>query len=205
MLLSLQMALAALRFTDTTDGELVELYLLTRGERYFGELYKRYGPRVYTRCRSLLGDEHEAHDAVQEIFERVLTRIGSFRKESAFGTWVYAIASNHCLDRLRKRARLREQPTEEQEIGALIEQRNDGAEHDWLVDQAPGAIKFILGRLNESDRSALVLMYMEDLSVQEIAATLGLKESAAKMRLSRARTRARTILDEYNHPETTLR
>ncbi len=76
MLLSLQMALAALRFTDTTDGELVELYLLTQSERYFGELYQRYGPKVYTRCRTLLDDEHEAHDAVQEVFERVLTRIG---------------------------------------------------------------------------------------------------------------------------------
>ena len=200
MLLSLQIALAALRLTDTTDAELLELYQTTQGERYFAELYRRYGPKVYARCRTLLGDGDEAHDAVQEVFERVLRKIGTFRAEAAFGTWLYRIASNHCLDRLRKRKRRRERPTETEALEPLAERaRAEEADEarDWLAQQTPAAIKYILGQLSESDRTALLLMYMEELSVEEISAALDLKTSATKMRLKRARDRAHGHYQTY--------
>ena len=193
MLLSLQIALAALRLTDTTDAELVELYQATQNERYFAELYRRYGPKVYARCRTLLSDGEEAHDAVQEVFVRVLRKIGTFRAEAAFGTWLYRIASNHCLDRLRRRKRRRERPTESETLEPMAERaRAEEAdpEGDWLAAQTPAAIKYILAQLSETDRTALLLMYMEEMSVEEIAATLDLKASATKMRLKRARDRA---------------
>lgn len=193
MLLSLQIALTALRLTDTTDVELIELYQASHSERYFAELYRRYGPKVYARCRTLLTDEHEAHDATQEVFERVLRKIGTFRAEAAFGTWLYRVASNHCLDRLRRRRRRLERPTELETLEPLVERAAASAadpEEDWLARQTPAAIKYILEALSEVDRQALLLMYMEELSVEEIGATLGLKPSATKMRLKRARDRA---------------
>lgn len=194
MLLSVHLALQALGFSETSDTELVDLYLATRGERYFAELYRRYSTRVYGKCLTMLNDSHEAHDAVQEVFERVLLRVGSFKRNASFSTWLFAITNNHCIDRLRKRNRARAKlssvPVEDVELGAEVDEGPD-----WLEEQSPAAIRHILAELGELDRAALVLMYMDDLSVREIAATLQLGESATKMRLKRARARARKIYD----------
>lgn len=193
MLLSLHLALQALGFSDVEDSELVELYLVTRGDRYFGELYRRYSPKVFGKCITMLGNEEEAADAVQDIFERILMRIGSFRQDSKFSTWLFTITNNHCIDLLRKRKRLRGKVGDmpEVEVAEEIE------ETDWLQDQSPKAIRHILDNLSELDRVALVLMYMDEMSVKEIAAQMGLQESATKMRLKRARQRAKSIYDVW--------
>ena len=189
MLLSLHLALQALGFSDTSDGELVELYLATRGERYFAELYRRYSPKVYGKCVVMLNNEAEANDAVQDVFEKVLLRIGGFRRESKFGTWLFTITNNHCIDRLRSKNRLKSKQAEFPEV----EIPDEVDEVDWLEEQSPEAIKHILSELGEVDRTSLILMYMDELSVKEIAQTLGLQESATKMRLKRARERALKI------------
>jgi len=194
MLLSLHLALQALGFSDVEDSELVELYLVTRGDRYFGELYRRYSPKVYGKCITMLNNETEAADAVQDIFERVLMRIGSFRQDSKFGTWLFTITNNFCIDVLRKRKRLRGKVGEMPDIDIedVVE------ESDWLQLQSPAAIRHILDNLPELDRVALVLKYMDELSVKEIAVQMGLQESATKMRLKRARQRAKTIYDVWH-------
>ena len=190
MLLSLHLALQALGFADTPDGELVDMYMATRNERYFGELYRRYSPKVFGKCLTMLGNDAEAHDAVQDVFERVLTRIGGFRQDAQFGTWLFSITNNHCIDRLRRRKRRRVVTTEISDEH-LPDEGGDDADDNWLEEQSPEAIRYILERLSELDRAALVLMYMDDMSVREIAAHLDLQESATKMRLKRARDRAR--------------
>jgi len=194
MLLSLHLALQALGFSDVEDSELVELYLLSRGDRYFGELYRRYSPKVYGKCITMLNNEAEAADAVQDIFEKVLLRIGSFRRDSKFGTWLFTITNNYCIDLLRKRKRLRNKVGDmpEADVEDIVE------EADWLQEQSPAAIRHILENLSELDRVALVLMYMDELSVKEIAVQMGLQESATKMRLKRARQRAKKIYQEWS-------
>lgn len=197
MLLTLQLALQALGMSDTPDGELVEMFVATRGERYFGELYRRYSPRVYAKSLTMLADEAEARDAVQDVFERALRRIGGFRAEAKFSTWLYAITNNHCIDRLRlrERRRAREAALPEDLLDAAGPSATTelAAGGDWLEEQSPEAIAHILDRLGELDRAALVLRYMDGLSTADLATTLGLGESAAKMRLKRARDRALAI------------
>ena len=195
MLLSLQLALQAWEFDATSDEELVALYLTTRGDRYFGELYRRYSPKVYARSFSMLGSQAEANDAVQDVFEKVLMRIASFRRESSFSTWLYAVTRSHCIDRLRQRQRLLKRQGElpEEELLSIPE---DPGDQDWLLVQTPDAIAYLLENLSELDRSVLVLRYMEELDVQAIAEVLDVKQSAAKMRLMRARQRAKSI---YQH------
>lgn len=189
MLLSLYLALQALDFSDTDDQELVELYLTTRSERFFSELYRRYSSKVYAKSLSMLMDESQANDAVQDVFEKVLRRIGGFRKDSKFSTWLFSITNNHCIDVLRKKQRQRgkTEAIPEKDIPEVIE------DADWLEEQSPKAIKYILQELSELDRAALVFKYMEEMSVKEIASAMGLQESATKMRLKRARTRAKKI------------
>ena len=199
MLLSVHLALQALGFSDTSDQELVDLYLASRGERYFAELYRRYSARVYGKCLTMLNDAHEAHDAVQEVFERVLLRLGNFEAKASFSTWLFAITNNHCIDRLRrrKRSKLSSEPVDDYDLSM------EEPEEDWLEVQSPAAIRYILAELSEIDRAALVLMYMDELPVKDIAVTLNLKESATKMRLKRARDRARKIYDRWTEKSQT--
>ena len=68
-------------------------------------LYERYGAVVYRRARRLLGDEHAAWDAVQEVFVRVLKHARRFRREASPTTWLYRITTNYCLNVLRDSAR----------------------------------------------------------------------------------------------------
>jgi RNA polymerase sigma-70 factor (ECF subfamily) len=81
------------------------------------ELFERYGAMVYRRCAAILGSDEAARDAVQEVFLRVIERRHQFRGESSPSTWLYAVATLHCLQQLRDRAgrlaklaRLAEQP-----------------------------------------------------------------------------------------------
>src|SRR4030095_536593 len=66
-------------------------------------LYRRLAPVIYSRCLSLLGDEQEARDASHDIFLLVWRKLHTFRGDSDVLTWVYRIATNHCLNRLRTR------------------------------------------------------------------------------------------------------
>lgn len=195
MLLTLQLALQALGMSDTPDGELVEMFNATRGERYFGELYRRYSSRVYAKCITMLGEEAAARDAVQDVFERALLRLGGFRAEAKFSTWLYAIANNHGIDRLRARARRRAREAPLPLDDALADDAPAGG--DWLETQSPGAIAYVLAQLGELDRAALVLRYTDGLSTRDLAAALGLGESAAKMRLKRARARALRVYHDW--------
>ena len=67
------------------------------------ELFVRYGATVFRRCRQLLGNDAAAEDATQEVFIRVLDRIDSFRGEATPLTWIFGIATLHCLQQLRNR------------------------------------------------------------------------------------------------------
>ena len=200
MLLSLHLALQAINFSDVDDAELVAMYLDTRSERYFAELYRRYSSKVFGKCYSMLSDEAEAHDMVQDIFERVLNKLSSFRRDSSFSTWLYAITNNFCIDRLRRRSRDKVSSIDPVEMPQLAAE--EAEDDSWLEMQSPAAIEHILSEIGEMDRMVLILMYMDDLSIREIADTLGLQESATKMRLKRARDRAKKIyLNWSEQPE----
>ena len=147
----------------------------------------------YSIAISIVKNEIDSKDVVQNAFIRVFKSLRTFRQDSKFGTWLFTITNNHCIDLLRKRKRLRGKVGEmpEVEVAEVVE------ETDWLQDQSPKAIRHILDNLSELDRVALVLMYMDEMSVKEIAAQMGLQESATKMRLKRARQRAKDIYDVW--------
>lgn len=70
------------------------------------ELFERYGAAIYRRCKTMLGDEASAHDAVQEVFLKAHLHLGTFRGAASPFTWLYSIATTHCLQQLRN-ARVR--------------------------------------------------------------------------------------------------
>src|SRR4051794_5745673 len=79
---------------------------IDRGE--LEALYRTYGALVKRRARGILGDDHEAQDAMQEVFVRVIGAMGEFRRQSQPSTWLYRITTNLCLNRLRDGRRRRD-------------------------------------------------------------------------------------------------
>lgn len=148
-------------------------------------LYERYAPSIQRRAYSMLRNEAEAHDAVQDVFEIVLRKAGQFEGRSALMTWVYSVTTNHCLNRIRDRTRRREllddhrdllQPPDEDEPGAQLLVRN------------------LLARVPKSLATVAVYYYFDELTHEEIADLLGVSRRKVGYQLERFHQRAERLL-----------
>src|SRR5690348_5789982 len=88
------------RYDHMTDAELLELYQADKNQEWIGILLERYTLLLLGVCMKYLKDENEARDCVQQIFLKVLTEVGKYRIDY-FKSWLYMVAKNHCLMRLR--------------------------------------------------------------------------------------------------------
>lgn len=179
------------------DNELVRACqkLEPRGlQGEYRELYDRYKDRVYNVCYRITGNPTDALDASQETFGIVFRRVGEFRFQSRFSSWVYRIAVNASID-LRRRGRTRRIAS----LDAVKDGRAvDGGRYE-LADtegEMPSAaasrkeleeeIQHAIDRLSDKLRTIIVLRYNENLSYEEIAETLEISLGTVKSRLSRA-------------------
>ena len=152
----------------------------------FGHLVEAYKGPVFNVCYRLLGDRAEAEDASQETFLKAYRSLRSYDPERKFSSWLLAIASHHCIDRLRRR---RGQWVSFEELPAEGEPWDPGPGPEAISHQRERASRVgrLLLRLSPQDRSVIVLRYWHDMGMEEIAQTLALTESAVKSRLHRAR------------------
>jgi RNA polymerase sigma-70 factor (ECF subfamily) len=169
-----------------------ERQLMLRLARGDGEalepLVERHQARLYRIALSYLRDEAEALDVVQETFMKAFTHAGSWKQEAPVAPWLTRIAINAAVDRYRRgrRRRASEQPLEQ-----------DGREHS-LEDESPSPERGVQGRelaerigtavrcLPERERAVFVLRHQEEMSLGEIAASLGLQIGTVKSTLHRA-------------------
>ena len=151
---------------------------LPRRHDAFEELVHAYQSKIYTLCYRLSGDAADAEDLLQEVLIRLFASIGSFDGRSAFSTWLYRVVYNCCLNAISKRKRLADRMED-----VLV----DPPDPRSLPSQKDGRAQRVLDELNAEDRALLIMKYVTELEVQEIAKILGLSLSAAKMRLLRSR------------------
>ena len=159
----------------------------------FRRLYERFKDRVYNVAYRITGNPTDALDASQETFGIVYRKIGEFRFESRFSSWVYRIAVNASIDLKRRQSTRR--------VGSLDAERDPRHEggrldpRDDLVEMPVQAasrhelereIQRAIDRLSPKLRAITVLRYVENLSYEEIAETLALSIGTVKSRLSRA-------------------
>ncbi len=153
----------------------------------FAELVYTYQDAVYNLCYRLLSERTEAEDAAQEAFLRAYLNLQRYDPSRSFKTWVLTIASNHCIDRLRRR-RLTWLSIEDDVLpGLSLSSDEPEPEHASIMKEQSAALQEILGELNPDYRAAVVLRYWYDYSYTEIADILDTTESAIKSRLFRAR------------------
>lgn len=153
------------------------------------ELYERHAGRVYGLLRRLAGDDDLAQDLAQDVWLTAFRKIGGFQGRSEFGTWLYRVAMNTALGRLRSRAR---EPTlalgPEDWVSTA-----DGA-RDRPLDRV--ALHRALDRLPDGYRLVLVLHDVEGYTHEEIAARLSIAPGTSKSQLHKARARMRAFLTQ---------
>lgn len=170
-------------------------------ERAFRELVERYQGAIFNLAYRMLGDSQEAEDAAQEVFVRVYRRLARYDNSRKFSTWILAIATNFCIDLLRKR-RLRLVPLEQ--IVPWARTREASPESQTLEREARDEMQVYLKRLNEKYRAVLILRYWQDLSCAEIGEVLRLPEGTVKTQLHRARKALERLMAGQGEPDSAL-
>lgn len=146
----------------------------------FETLYDRYSSKVLKRCYFICLNNEQAHDLMQEVWIKVFLHLHSFKKESAFSTWLYRLTTNHCLNYIKSVAQAETfTPNIEMEQGTS---RDETLSAD---------VKNILSKLSLEDRTVLAMKFMGEYTYEESSAACGIGVSAAKMKVSRLITRLR--------------
>ncbi len=158
----------------------------------YEELIEQYAELVFRAAYRVLGNEQDAEDAMQETFLTVYRRIGQFRGESKFSSWLYRVATNAALDLLRSRKRKQgmQEPLareDEESDSELVDAIALLPEEILTEQETMEHIHGILASMSPKLSEAFVLYEMDGLSMQETADVLGISPSAAKVRVHRAR------------------
>ena len=165
----------------------------------FEQLVLQYQNPIYNLCLRITGNPEDAADMTQESFLKAWRNLESFHFEAAFSTWLYRLASNTCLDFLRRAKRRRELSlTVEDESGEsqLLDLPDPAPtpEASLLTNEENARLGAAMEQLDPEQRRILTLRVVNDLSYTEIAAVLNIKEGTVKSRLARARESLRKKL-----------
>ena len=165
---------------------------LRRGDpRAFEELVIAYQHRVFGVALRMLGSRAEAEEAAQEVFLRAHRAVADFRGDAKLSTWLYAIASRLCMNRLTsgERRLLREG----EETLARIPSGHASPADELERSERDAALHRAIAELSDERRMVVVLRDLEGLSYEEIASALGLPVATAKVKVHRARLRLAQI------------
>ncbi len=171
----------------------------------FHQIYAEFGPKIL-RYLARMVDDSEAEDLAQEVFVKVAHALPDFRGESQLSTWVYRIATNTALDRLRSHAKAETVPLPEDEAqvackSAWTGENEPAVESQVYRNEMNECIRgFVMG-LPENYRMVLVLGEFEGLKNEQVAEILDLSLNTVKIRLHRARERLKAELAANCGPE----
>jgi RNA polymerase sigma-70 factor, ECF subfamily len=177
-----------------------------KGDRVaFEKLVRTYDRSVLRLALNLLRSPEDAQDVYQETFLRVYKNLHMFRADSNFHTWVYRIASNICVDYLRKRKVRREESMvvetadgERDRVTDLKERRAQSDPQRALINRRLGAkIEAVLAELTPRERVVFELRHYQGLRLRNIGEALGTSEEAAKTCLVRATQKMRAALEAF--------
>jgi len=164
----------------------------------FDALYREHYRRVLTLCRRMLGGTADAEDAAQEAFMRGYRAFGRYTTEEPFGPWIGTIASNYCIDVLRRRKRLAEVFSDATAEGAEVVDTAANGIEPLISSHEANAITRAVEALPDQYRLPIVLAYYGDASYDEIANTLGITANHVGVLLLRGKQRLRSDLAELN-------
>ena len=169
------------------------------------KLVERFGDRVYRLAMRITGSKEDAEEAAQDALWTAARKIGMFKGESAFGSWIYRITANAAYQKLRTRRQKSAEIAMDDVLPSLDDERHFEPMDDWSnrVDERAlqGELRHVLQEaidgLPDEYRTALVMHDVEGLSNPDIAETLGISLPAVKSRVHRSRLYVRKRLADY--------
>ena len=155
----------------------------------FEMLMRRHNQRLYRVARSIVRDEAEAEDVMQQAYVNAYTHLDQYADRARFSTWLTRIAVYEALGRLRRRRRVREVDVSSgaDETGVTLTSAEPSPERQALTGELRRLLEEAVDALPRTSRSAFVLREVEGLSTAEAAECLGVSEDVVKTRLHRAR------------------
>jgi RNA polymerase sigma factor (sigma-70 family) len=175
------------------DMNVIHSYLETQASQCFTVLYERYAGKIYSKCISMLKDEALAQDATQEIFTKIFLNLAKFSGKSRFSTWIYSITYNYCIDYIRRTKKKKDVFTDDIEKAPDIV---DDVPDEELLEMEVSQLKKVLEELPTDDTAILLMKYQDGMSIKEISDAIDKTESAVKMRIKRAKEKARMLKTE---------
>lgn len=161
----------------------------------FRRLVEEYQSMIYSLSFRLLCNEEDARDIVQDTFLRVWLNIGTFHSDKKFSTWIYSIASNLCMDRLKSSNHKTEIRQQEEQLKLLISSEN--IEEQLISSELCNIILALTEELTPKQKIVFTLRYLEDLEIKEIIEITGMTGEKIKSNLYLARQTIRQKLEKY--------
>jgi RNA polymerase sigma factor (sigma-70 family) len=168
----------------TNDPDHLILDKILAGEQAaYAELVNKYKSYAYTIALRILQSRPDAEEAAQDAFIKAYNHLAGFNRDSKFSTWLYRIVFNTAISYKRK-SRYQFQSLD----STVVEYQQEG---EGLLEKTDKKkyLNAAMARLNEADRTALTLFYLEEFSLEEIASITGMQANTAKVRIHRARQR----------------
>jgi RNA polymerase sigma-70 factor (ECF subfamily) len=196
-----------LRVSESLGGDGLVARLKARNDEAFETTVRQYGGQMLATARRFLGNEHDAHDAVQQAFISAFRSIDGFNGDARLSTWLHRIVVNAALMQMRSKRRRREVP-----IDDLLPQFDaqgrwaDESEGSGWADEDPmdrpdtrKMVRRCIDKLPEVYRTVLLLRDIEGLDSVEVADMLGITPNATKVRLHRARQALKTLIERERY------
>jgi RNA polymerase sigma-70 factor (ECF subfamily) len=163
----------------------------------FETLYERHHRKTYSLCLRMLGNQSDAEDLTQEVYVQLFRKIGSFRGESAFSTWLHRMTVNQVLMHFRKRSVKSEKTSEDGELPEQVVVGSSNPLKMAVVDRI--ALAKAIGGLPPGYKKIFLLHDVHGFEHEEIARMLGLSVGTSKSQLHKARQKLRKLLGEIRN------
>jgi RNA polymerase sigma-70 factor (ECF subfamily) len=181
-----------------TDHELTQA-AATGNMNAFEEIYRRHHRRVFSLCLRMTQNQSEAEDLAQDVFVQLFRKVGSFRGESAFTTWLHRMTVNQVLMHFRKKKVRDERSSEDEETPDRIEPGTENPDAMPVVDRI--ALDNAIAQLPPGYRTTFVLHDIEGYEHEEVARIMGCSVGTSKSQLHKARMKLRGLLKRQNAPK----
>jgi RNA polymerase sigma-70 factor (ECF subfamily) len=195
-----------MKVTSIVDEKLIERSL-EGDKRAFESLVQKYHRRIISLINQIVGNKQEAEDIAQEVFIKVFYKLKDFNPKYPFYAWLYRISINRSYDYLRAKKRVSMKSFSElsvkeiKTINTLYEQKNGREISAYDRDDINEIINKLLMSLNAKEKAVIFMRDVENLEYKEIAQILKCSELAARIKVSRARKKLRTKLEQYLQTE----
>jgi RNA polymerase sigma factor (sigma-70 family) len=181
------------RLDQISEQELLQLFYSEKDNEYLGALLQRYTLLLFGVCMKYLKNEEEARDAVQQIFLKVITELQRYKVEY-FKSWLYMVAKNHCLMKIRSVQGKREMELKDEITG--FTEDGDHVHQLKEKDLTLSLMNESLDELNKEQKDCVTLFYLEKRSYQEISETTGYSLMQVKSHIQNGKRNLKILLEK---------